>query len=474
MKAKLKRSNKQWIITAEVFQDIKDTIGRVRPESGGILGSSDGVHIDHYYFDRTAITSGASYQMDHEKLNEVIHEWNDTGAARFVGVIHSHPFGFNRPSEGDRLLAMEIIETMDVDGELFTPIVQVGPKLNGNINIFPYSFCSSVELMEQPITIEKVTSKERRQKMMHEKAPHRFERISSILPEKVMSEKCIICVGCGGSRSFLEMMARSGVGNFVLIDDDKVEDTNIATQNVYISDIGCLKADLIKKRLEDINPYVNVTVIDRRIDDMVTDREFSQWTNIKDFKTKDILLCGCTDNFWAQDRCAKLSLEFGIPYLAAQIFKGGWGHEVIFTYPGLTESCPRCMLESRYRNVEDHPRDVEGESGHCPVFVTEHLNAVKSSFALYMLCFNDKSTAYYKKLQRFAKKNYIMTRLSEDDQPGTVFDDLKNMPEDLAFPLTTIAIEQTPEENCMMCRNVKDLSKLIGTFGDTRNVRRSV
>ena len=44
-------------MTEEVLSQIRETIGKRRPESGGILGSSDGKTIDHYYFDVYAETS---------------------------------------------------------------------------------------------------------------------------------------------------------------------------------------------------------------------------------------------------------------------------------------------------------------------------------------------------------------------------------------------------------------------------------
>ena len=90
----------RYIITAEVYDQIKKTIGTRKPEQGGILGSSDGIHIDHYYFDKTADRTSASYTMDAKALNEVIHEWNDNGI-QLVGIIHSHPQGCTKPSYGE-------------------------------------------------------------------------------------------------------------------------------------------------------------------------------------------------------------------------------------------------------------------------------------------------------------------------------------------------------------------------------------
>ena len=149
-----KTEESKYIMTAEVYEQIRNSIGVRKPENGGILGSSDGVHIDHYYFDSTADRSAVTYTMDHKALNEVIHSWNDNDVD-LVGIIHSHPAGCTQPSYGDMLMVKRIIETMDVKGRFFTPIVQVSPKLNGDIKIYPYTFEQVVQMHEQAFEIEK-------------------------------------------------------------------------------------------------------------------------------------------------------------------------------------------------------------------------------------------------------------------------------------------------------------------------------
>ena len=129
-KNEFKTQNTKWAFTAEVYDEICKTIGCRRPEYGGLLGSSDGVHIDHYYFDSTSERSAGVYMMDIPACNKVIHEWNDNDI-ELIGVIHSHPNGVTRPSHGDLLMAKNIIESINVHGRFFTPIVQVSPKLNG-------------------------------------------------------------------------------------------------------------------------------------------------------------------------------------------------------------------------------------------------------------------------------------------------------------------------------------------------------
>lgn len=472
------KENNTWIFTSEVYKEIRRTIGCRKPEQGGILGSSDGRHIDYYYFDSSADRCAGSYTMNTKVLNEVIHEWNDNDI-QLIGVIHSHPQGVTRPSHGDMLTAKHIIESINVEGKFFTPIVQVSPKLNGDIKIYPYTFEQSVELKHQSIEIEESSpdrAEEQRLQKLSAKAPNRFKRIESVFPNNLMSKKKVICIGCGGSRPFLETLARCGVGEFVLFDGDIIEDTNIATQGTYISEIGKLKTEVIRERIHDINPLAKVTCINQYLDNDMTDEEFVLMTRLVNTSPTDTLICGCTDNFFAQDRCAQLSLKYGIPYLAAQIFPEGKGHEVIFTYPGLTKACPRCMLESRYKKVLSNEYSKgTGSSAGAAVCVTDYLNAIKSYMALNILCYNEPSTPYYHELKKYADRNYLMTKCS-DDFAAPAFEPLKEISEketDLSFPYATIAIEQTPEDKCPLCGGLGHLIWCKNLITDTRIINKN-
>ncbi len=468
-------TNEAWIITAEVYKQISDTIGRRKPEQGGILGSSDGKHIDHYYFDESADRTAASYTMNTKALNEVIHRWNDNGV-QLVGIIHSHPQGVITPSYGDKETAKHIIETINVQGKFFTPIVQVSPKLNGEIKIYPYTFEQTVEMKQQAMIIEEPKPVEdpetRRLRELDKKAPNRFKRIENIFPNNLMSKKVVTCVGLGGSRPFIESLARCGVSTFILWDGDKVEDTNVATQGAFISEIGKFKCEVTRERILDINPLAKVICINRFLDNNVTDDEFAAITNIANCNPADFLMLGCTDNFYAQDRCAQLAMKYGVPYLAAQIFEKGKGHEVIFWYPGVTASCPRCMLASRYNKMLSAPDNGTGSSEGAAVCVTDYLNAIKAYIAIHILCYEEKDTPYFHKLDKFADRNYLMTKCS-DEFKAPAFEplaDVEKTETDLSFPFVTIAIGQTPEEGCPLCGGTGNLTQTKYDIKDTRYI----
>ena len=81
--------------------------------------------------------------------------------------------------------------------------------------------------------------------------------------EKLANSKVLI-VGLGGVGSFAaEFVARAGIGNLTIIDGDIVDKTNKNRQLPALSStVGLKKAALMADRIRDINPDVNLTVID--------------------------------------------------------------------------------------------------------------------------------------------------------------------------------------------------------------------
>jgi tRNA A37 threonylcarbamoyladenosine dehydratase len=79
--------------------------------------------------------------------------------------------------------------------------------------------------------------------------------------EKLKNAKVAV-FGVGGVGSFTaEALARAGVGNLTLIDFDTVDITNINRQIPALhSTIGKAKVDIMKDRILDINPDINITI----------------------------------------------------------------------------------------------------------------------------------------------------------------------------------------------------------------------
>ncbi len=82
----------------------------------------------------------------------------------------------------------------------------------------------------------------------------------------------VLVVGLGGVGAYAaEMIARAGVGRMTIADADTVSPSNINRQLVALhSTVGRPKAEVLAERLRDINPDIELTVVNRYIRDEET------------------------------------------------------------------------------------------------------------------------------------------------------------------------------------------------------------
>ena len=73
---------------------------------------------------------------------------------------------------------------------------------------------------------------------------------------QILSQKCVMIFGVGGVGGYVvEMLARSGIGKVILIDNDEVENTNLNRQILSTHEtLGLSKTAVAKMRIQSINP----------------------------------------------------------------------------------------------------------------------------------------------------------------------------------------------------------------------------
>ena len=89
---------------------------------------------------------------------------------------------------------------------------------------------------------------------------------------EILKNAHVLVVGLGGVGAYAaEMIARAGVGRMTIADADVVGATNINRQLLALhSTIGKSKAEVMAERLKDINPEIELTIVDRFIKDEET------------------------------------------------------------------------------------------------------------------------------------------------------------------------------------------------------------
>lgn len=109
----------------------------------------------------------------------------------------------------------------------------------------------------------------------------RFENlIGSDNLKKIINSKVLV-IGIGGVGGYtVESLARSGVGHIHIVDYDLVDETNLNRQIIALhSTIGKYKVDVMKERINNINPNIEVTtskvfVDEKNIDDLIKGVDF--------------------------------------------------------------------------------------------------------------------------------------------------------------------------------------------------------
>lgn len=132
-----------------------------------------------------------------------------------------------------------------------------------------------------------------------------FERIENLIGEEkleLLKKATVLVVGLGGvGGSCIESLARSGVGNLIIIDFDVIESSNINRQVITFNDnIGKKKVVETEKLIKRINPECNVILYDYFLDNNnIDDVFYSKIDFVVDacdsVKTKQALIKKCID-----------------------------------------------------------------------------------------------------------------------------------------------------------------------------------
>ena len=141
----------------------------------------------------------------------------------------------------------------------------------------------------------------------------------------------ILGIGALGT-NLANLCARSGIGNLVLVDSDRVELSNLQRQMLFDeADIGSLKATKAAEKLAAINSEIKIEAFCQRVTEQ----------NINDlFGGCDLILDG-TDNFPTRFIINQMSLKSGTPWVHTGV-TASYGQSMLII-PGKT-ACLGCLI----------------------------------------------------------------------------------------------------------------------------------
>ena len=459
-----------------IFDEICQTIGAQCSETGGLIGGNPlSGQVTRFFFDSDAKCTTTTYVRS-ERVNLVIHDWNEAGD-NTLGIIHSHPRGSPEPSEADVDFAFRILKH-PANAHLnhfWLGIVQSAADGPFSMRLFGVTRQIGKTLFELPFEVVQTSPFPIPSKTYKEI----FCRVCTSYDLARLFNSELIAVGCGGAASFIEDMARSGLRHFILIDPDNVQSSNIATGQFYHSEISRPKVEVLKSRILDINPLAEVTALhhaldhfsDQELRSMVFDGKWSADVEAR-------LLCGFTDAFWPQARVARLGLNFGIPTMTAQVYRGGAGAEISFMEPTVHHQCIRCILSRRYDAYLKNGFKNDATSEGSQYFATPRLNSTKQIIAMSLLHYGTPHPFWGPMLARIGQRNFVQIRCDADIGSKLGLSNFDQAfagaaPDNIFFD-ETIWRPQHPENAsngysapCPDCGGSGHLTDCIGKFEDT-------
>jgi sulfur carrier protein ThiS adenylyltransferase len=84
---------------------------------------------------------------------------------------------------------------------------------------------------------------------------------------ETLGKRCVAIAGCGGLGSNAAVaLTRAGIGKLILVDFDKVEESNLNRQYFFRSDLGKVKSEALAIHLKGINPDIELEVHNEKIE----------------------------------------------------------------------------------------------------------------------------------------------------------------------------------------------------------------
>ncbi|MDB5711508.1 MAG: molybdopterin biosynthesis protein MoeB [Sphingomonas bacterium] len=145
----------------------------------------------------------------------------------------------------------------------------------------------------------------------------------------------VAVIGAGGIGSpAIQYLAAAGVGRLILIDDDRVDLSNLQRQTLFgEADIGKIKVAAAEEAIERLNPHVHLTKFAQRIDA----------ANARALLAgADVVLDGC-DNFVTRLAVADAAFALRIPLVSAAVGQFD-GQLAVYRGWEADKPCYRCLV----------------------------------------------------------------------------------------------------------------------------------
>jgi molybdopterin/thiamine biosynthesis adenylyltransferase len=182
-------------------------------------------------------------------------------------------------------------------------------------------------------------------------ADERFERLGGVVDIDALRQRRVVVagLGSGGSTVALEL-AKAGVGRFLLIDPDRLEERNLIRHECDDRYLGWNKAEAVADLIWHRNPEAEVETLAVDV--------FELREGLQRAVGEAALVAACTDAEPPKHLLNRLCTEAGVPAVYAGVYERGVGGEVI-RCPGRPDDACYACATSLLKDSAPPPEDDE-------------------------------------------------------------------------------------------------------------------
>lgn len=189
-----------------------------------------------------------------------------------------------------------------------------------------------------------------------------YSRNKGILEVGILEHQHVAVIGLGsfGSQIAIEL-AKAGVGEFSLVDFDRVELHNLARHTCFVKDLGRLKTDAIEEAVLGKNPYAVVHKYPMDIS--------KNWKLLNELVANaDLVLC-CTDNNSSRFLLSQALFDHQKCCIFGRAFTRAEGGDVFIYRPG--QACYSCLVGNMGIEEEEITDEASArQNGIIPAYVS--------------------------------------------------------------------------------------------------------
>ena len=152
--------------------------------------------------------------------------------------------------------------------------------------------------------------------------------------QQALLNSTVFVLGAGGlGCAATQYLAASGIGHLIIADNDSVERSNLPRQILFgESDIGTLKVEEAKKRVQQNNPELLCTTVTKRLNKSM----------MRDWVAQADVVVDCGDNFATRFALNEACVEQKKPLVSGAAIRFE-GHLAVFDSRQENQPCYRCL-----------------------------------------------------------------------------------------------------------------------------------